>query len=146
MTLLFTPEQSREIDDRIVEMIAAAFGEGPTTRRARAIANERWLNYPPETSEQDLQPLPPEGRGHPADHMIATNEVCRIAEDARSAIAAGMTLTMRQAIAAIRYSADPADRFRRLPRTDCEIAHELSQAADALRSRQQSAPSAEAAS
>lgn len=63
MTQPFTPEQSREIDDRIVKMIAAALGEGPAARRARAIANERWLNYPPETSEQDLKPLPPEDSG-----------------------------------------------------------------------------------
>lgn len=43
MTQPFTPEQSREIDDRIVEKVVAVMGEGQYSRRCRAIANERAL-------------------------------------------------------------------------------------------------------
>lgn len=54
MTAIFTPAQSEEIDDRIVEMIAAALGEGEAARRCRAIANKRWLDH--ETERKDRLP------------------------------------------------------------------------------------------
>jgi hypothetical protein len=48
---VFTPAQSIEIDDRIVAMVVAAFGEGDGARRCRAIANERYLDSAPQPVE-----------------------------------------------------------------------------------------------
>lgn len=124
MTRPFTANQSSEVDDRIVEMIVAVFGEGEISRRCRIIANERYLDF--ETAEA-------------ADSAIMP-EVLAMASGRESA--AEISPAMRQVIAAARYAPDPADRFRRLPRTDDEIAHELSRVADALRSRQQNSRSA----
>jgi hypothetical protein len=53
MTQPFSSNQSEEIDDRIVEMIAAAIGEGAEARRARAIANERYLDRQAEDNGDD---------------------------------------------------------------------------------------------
>jgi hypothetical protein len=64
MTYPFNSSQSAAIDDRIVEMIAAAIGEGAEVRRARAIANERYLDRQAEDNgvddsilSADIQPV-----------------------------------------------------------------------------------------
>lgn len=41
MSAPFTPEQSREIDDRIVEMMTAVMGEGEYSASCRSIADQR---------------------------------------------------------------------------------------------------------
>jgi hypothetical protein len=66
-------------------------------------------------------------------------EVLAMAGGSQPALA-HMSPIMRKMLAELRYAPDPADRFRRLPRTDDEIAHELSPVADALRSRPQNSP------
>jgi len=56
MTHIFTPAQSAEIDDRIVEMIVAIMGEGQYSRACRAIANERYLDRQAEDDGDDVLP------------------------------------------------------------------------------------------